>query len=98
VLSDDQIEAYVRANVQHTYHPSCTCRMSGGEDDGVLDPELRVRGVEALRVVDASSMPRITSGNTNAPAIMIGEKAADLILGREALPAARAAQREAAPV
>jgi choline dehydrogenase len=98
VLSDDQVEAYVRANVQHTYHPSCTCRMSGVEDDGVLDPELRVRGVEALRVVDCSSMPRITSGNTNAPAIMIGEKAADLLLGREALPAARVGEREAAAV
>jgi choline dehydrogenase-like flavoprotein len=83
VVSDEQLEAYVRANVQHTYHASCTCRMSGGDDDGVLDPDLRVRGVEALRVVDCSSMPRITSGNTNAPAIMIGEKGADLVLGRE---------------
>jgi choline dehydrogenase len=91
VASDEQLEAYVRAQVQHTYHASCTCRMSGGEDDGVLDPELRVRGVEGLRVADCSSMPRITSGNTNAPAIMIGEKASDLILGRDPLPAASVA-------
>jgi choline dehydrogenase-like flavoprotein len=82
VTSDEQLEAYVRATAQHTYHPSCTVRM-GREDDGVLDPDLRVRGVDGLRVADCSSMPRITSGNTNAPAIMIGEKAADLVLGRE---------------
>jgi choline dehydrogenase-like flavoprotein len=81
VVSDAQLETYIRTEVQHTYHPSCTCRM-GREDEGVLDAELRVRGVEALRVVDCSSMPRVTSGNTNAPAIMVGEKAADLILGR----------------
>jgi choline dehydrogenase len=95
VQSDEQIEAYVRANVQHTYHASCTCRM-GREDDGVLDPELRVRGVEGLRVADCSSMPRITSGNTNAPAIAIGEKASDMILGRDPLPAARVAERPTA--
>jgi choline dehydrogenase len=81
VASDEQIEAWVRAEAQHTYHPSCTCRM-GRDGEGVLDPQLRVRGVDGLRVADCSSMPRITSGNTNAPAIMIGEKAADLILGR----------------
>ena len=97
VVRDDQLEAYVRAQVQHTYHPSCTCRM-GTEDEGVLDPELRVRGVEGLRVADCSSMPRITSGNTNAPAIMIGEKAADMILGRNPLPAERAAAPAAAAV
>ncbi|MEA2449374.1 MAG: choline dehydrogenase [Thermoleophilaceae bacterium] len=91
VASDEQLEAYIRANIQHTYHASCTCRMAGGEDDGVLDPELRVHGVDALRVVDASSMPRITSGNTNAPAIMIAERASDLILGRQPLAAARVA-------
>jgi choline dehydrogenase len=88
VESDEQIEAWVRAEAQHTYHPSCTCRM-GREDDSVLDNELRVRGVEGLRVADCSSMPRIPSGNTNAPAIMIGERAADLILGRVSAGSAR---------
>ena len=78
VRSDEQLEAWLRAEVQHTYHASCTCRMGA---DGVLDPQLRVRGVEGLRVVDASSMPFVTGGNTNAPTIMIGEKAADMMLG-----------------
>ncbi|TMM09447.1 MAG: hypothetical protein E6G00_10275 [Actinobacteria bacterium] len=97
VRSDEQVEAWLRAELQHTYHPSCTCRM-GDEDGGVLDPELRVRGVEALRVVDASSMPRITSGNTNAPTIMIAERAADLILGREPLSPAEVEAAEPAQV
>src|SRR4051812_42435915 len=78
VRSDAQLEAWLRAEVQHTYHAACTCRMGS---DGVLDPELRVQGVEGLRVADASSMPFVTGGNTNAPTIMIAEKAADLMLG-----------------
>jgi choline dehydrogenase len=80
VRSDEQLEAWIRADLQHTYHASCTCRM-GRDGDGVLDSELRVRGVDGLRVADASSMPFVTGGNTNAPTIMIGEKAADMILG-----------------
>lgn len=73
-----ETEASVRAGVEHTYHPSCTARM-GTEETGVLDESLRVRGVTGLRVVDASAMPRIPHGNTHAPTMLIGEKAADLI-------------------
>ena len=80
VAGDDQLEAWLRAEVQHVYHAACTCRM-GAEGDGVLDERLRVRGVDGLRVADASSFPRIPGGNTNAPAIMVGERAADLVLG-----------------
>jgi choline dehydrogenase len=67
--------------VTYAYHHVGTCRM-GTTDDCVVDPELRVRGVEGLRVADASVMPTIPTGNTNAVAMMIGEKAADLIQGR----------------
>ena len=75
----EQLEPYLRSTSGTVYHPVGTCRM-GSDADAVLDPQLRVRGVDGLRVVDASIMPVITSGNTNAPAIMIGEKGSDLIL------------------
>ncbi|HEX2546926.1 MAG TPA: choline dehydrogenase [Ramlibacter sp.] len=75
---DAQIEAFIRANADTIYHPVGTCRMGRGPLD-VVDPQLRVHGIDALRVVDASIMPAIVGGNTNAPVIMIGEKAADLV-------------------
>jgi choline dehydrogenase-like flavoprotein len=95
VLSDDQIEAWLRAELQHEYHPACTCRM-GTEGEGVLDEELRVRGVDGLRVADTSVMPRVVGANTNAAAIMIGERASDLVLGKQPLVAARATEPAAA--
>lgn len=78
VQSDEAIEAYIRNNCGTAWHPVGTCKM-GIDSMAVVDPELRVHGVKGLRVVDASIMPTITTGNTNAPTIMIGEKAADLI-------------------
>ena len=88
VRSDAQIDAFVRAHGESAYHPCGTCRM-GGDDTAVVDAQGRVRGVESLRVVDASIMPTIVSGNLNAPTIMIAEKLADAIRGRPALPALR---------
>jgi len=79
--SDEAIAAFVRRKAETIYHPVGTCRM-GRDSTSVVDPELRVRGIEALRVVDASVMPRLVGGNTNAPTVMIAERASDLILGR----------------
>ncbi len=76
--SDSQIEQFIRANADTIYHPSGSCRMGNGPLD-VVDAQLRVHGIEALRVIDASIMPRLVGGNTNAPVIMIAEKAADMI-------------------
>lgn len=78
--SDDELLAYARASSHSGYHPVGTCRM-GSDEAAVLDPQLRVQGVDGLRVADASIMPKITSANTNATAIMIGLKAADIIGG-----------------
>jgi choline dehydrogenase-like flavoprotein len=77
-LDDAQLEQLLRNHADTIYHPVGSCRMGNGPMD-VVDAELRVRGVQSLRVVDASIMPRVVSGNTNAPTIMIAEKAADMI-------------------
>jgi len=88
VQSDAQIDAFARARAESAYHPSCSCAM-GSDSQAVVDGQLRVRAVEGLRVVDASVMPAVVSGNLNAPTIMIAEKAADLIRGRPPLAPAR---------
>jgi choline dehydrogenase-like flavoprotein len=80
----DDLEADLRRRLMLIYHPVGTCSMGSGEE-AVVDPQLRVRGIDGLRVADASVMPVIPGGNTNAPTYMIAEKAADLIRGREPL-------------
>ena len=85
VLSDGDLNDYIRAQAGVTQHPVGTCAMGAGSD-AVLDPHLRVRGIAGLRVVDASVMPTVPGGNTNAAVIMIAEKAADLILGHALAP------------
>jgi choline dehydrogenase/4-pyridoxate dehydrogenase len=84
--SDEELDAYMRATAITVHHPLGTCRMGAAADEmAVVDAELRVRGAEGLRVVDASVMPDMVSGNINAAVIMIAEKAADLIRGRPPL-------------
>ncbi len=88
VRTDEDIDAFIRRRVESAYHPCGTCRMGAADDAAaVVDPRLSVIGVEGLRVADTSIIPTITTGNLNAPAIMIGEKASDLILGRDPPPA-----------
>jgi choline dehydrogenase-like flavoprotein len=89
VREDDALEGFIRSKGKTVYHPVGTCRI-GRDDRAVVDPDLRVRGVTNLRVVDNSIMPSLISGNTNAPAIMIGEKASDMMLGRQPLPPSNA--------
>ena len=87
VQTDEQIDAFIRAKVESAFHPSCSCKMGSAQDPmAVVDPEARVHGLEALRVVDSSIMPSVTTGNLNAPTIMLAEKAADHILGKGMLP------------
>ena len=77
-VDDATLTRYVREHAQSAYHPAGTCRM-GSDDGAVVDCELRVRGLEGLRVVDASVMPRLIRGHTHAPTVMIAERAADLL-------------------
>jgi choline dehydrogenase len=83
--SEASMDAWIRQGANTIFHPVGTCRM-GNDPQSVVDPELRVRGVQGLRVADASVMPLVIGGNTSAPTMMIGEKAADLMLGHPALP------------
>ncbi len=86
VQSDDEIDAYIKATAETIYHPIGTCRM-GSDKDSVVDKDCKVRGVKNLRVVDASVMPTLIGGNTNAPTMMIAEKISDHIRGKKFLPA-----------
>jgi choline dehydrogenase len=80
IRTREEIAAWIRTTCQHTYHPACSARI-GSPEDGVVDPELRVHGIERLRIADCSVMPTVTRGNTHAPAVMIGERCAELIRG-----------------
>jgi choline dehydrogenase len=93
--SDAELDDHIRAHAQVTQHPVGTCAMGSGSMS-VVDPELRVRGVDGLRVVDASIMPTVPGGNTNGPTIMVAEKASDMIMGLPPLPAEHPQLRNAA--
>jgi len=100
--SDAELWEWIRSDISTIYHPVGTCAMGGDSRlaasrlTSVVDPELRVRGIESLRVVDASVMPTVPRGNTNAPTIAIAERAADLIAGRAPLAAVEPADLVAA--
>jgi choline dehydrogenase len=86
--SDEKIDEFISEHAESAYHPCGTCRMGAADDPmAVVDPETRVIGVDNLRVADSSIFPRITNGNLNGPSILVGEKAADHILGKTPLPA-----------
>ncbi|MGH8218606.1 MAG: GMC family oxidoreductase [Steroidobacteraceae bacterium] len=96
--SDEELIAYIRAQAYTVHHPVSTCRMGSDSDAGaVVDPQLRVIGLEGLRVADASVFPSIIGGNTNAVVVMVAEKAADMILGRPPLPPAELERTAAEP-
>jgi choline dehydrogenase len=87
VQSDADIDAFIREHAESAYHPCGSCKMGAADDPtAVVDPECRVIGIENLRVADSSIMPQVTNGNLNAPTLMIGEKASDMILGKAPLP------------
>ena len=87
VVSNEEIDAFIKNKVESAYHPCGTMKMGDkGDPFAVIDPDCKVLGIENLRVVDSSIFPRITNGNINAPSIMVGEKAADIILGKKPLP------------
>jgi choline dehydrogenase len=90
VQTDEQLDKFIREHAETAFHPSCSCKM-GTDEMAVVDGEGRVHGMQSLRVVDASIMPIITTGNLNAPTIMIAEKIADKIRGRKPLPRSNAA-------
>ena len=91
IQSDAELDGYIREHCESAYHPCGTCRMGSVQDNhAVVDPQCRVIGIEGLRIADSSVFPSITNGNINAPSIMVGEKAADHILGRDPLPRSNA--------
>jgi choline dehydrogenase len=94
-ISDADLNAFILSTAQLTQHPVGTCSMGHGPN-AVVDPQARVHGVEGLRVVDASVMPAVPGGNTNAAVIMLGEKVSDQIRGRQLVPMRRREQRNAA--